>query len=68
MNSSVLLTKTLLPALDDSTGADHALKRLATLVGGIEHSAVFKGSGVMRGDQCTLYRCLALAGVQIGNL
>src|SRR5690606_18192382 len=55
----------LVPALDHSPGADHALERLAALVGGVEDGAVFQRATVLGGDQRALDHFLALAGLDV---
>ncbi|CEI04962.1 hypothetical protein PAMH19_1372 [Pseudomonas aeruginosa] len=58
----------LVPTLDHSSGADHALEWPAALVGGVEQRAVFQGALVLGGDQRTLHYLLAVAQEEVFDL
>ena len=58
----------LVPALDNTPGADHALERLAALPRGVEHGAILQGAGVLGGDQCTLDYAFTVAEADVGDL
>ena len=58
----------LVPTLDHSSGADHALEWPAALVGGVEQRAVFQGALVLGGDQRTLHHLLAVAQEEVFDL
>ncbi|MOA34512.1 hypothetical protein D3C78_1558880 [compost metagenome] len=57
-----------IPALDDATGADHALEGFAATVGRIEFGAVFEGAAVLGGDQRTFDYAFAVALFQVDDL
>ncbi|MNE93216.1 hypothetical protein D3C80_1910390 [compost metagenome] len=56
-----------IPALDHSAGADHALERLAAVVGRVELCTVLQVAVVVGGDQSTLDRFLAVAQLNVFN-
>lgn len=60
-----LLSLYLLPALDHPAGADHALERLAAIIGRVEDAAVFELAVVLRGDQGAFDHGLAVAKLDV---
>jgi hypothetical protein len=57
----------LIPAFDNTAGADYALEGFAFFVGGVELGAVFEPAGVVGGDEGTLDDGFAIARVQVLN-
>src|SRR5471030_16806 len=58
----------LFPTLDHPPSPNHALKRFATAVGGIEFGAVFQPSAILSGDQRAFDRCFAVAQLKVDYL
>lgn len=58
----------LIPALDHTARADHALERFAPAPGRIEFGAVFQPTGVLGGDQCAFDGGFSVAGLKIDYL